>query len=469
MRLVFIYILVFTSPGLFSQVLELQKTGCPPHIGKSVSVYLDESADMKIDDILALPSGKFKSSDEEILNFNITKSAIWCKLSVACKEEADWLLQYRNSSNNRLDLYSFKKEKKLSEQHSGIPYPKEIRKILGGHVLFNLDVKPGDTLVCYLRSQGSGPMVVALRASDTRAFFNEDHNLNLVHGMFYGIMLLMVLYNLFLYFTNRDRVYIFYILYIIFSTLFIAFFLGYVYVLPEFMLYMFNRFPVLVPAFFGFFGLLFSIEFLNTRKLAPKLHKAIMVFIMLVLLPVGLSLTGFPHESVAIIQIFGVILAVLSLATGITVLRKGYRPAKFYVIGFGAYMLGLMVLIVTNAFHLSVGGFENYALELGSAIEAIMLSFAIGDKLNIANYEKQLAQGQAFEALRENEKLIREQNSVLETKVKERTAELEEQKDIVEEKNKEITDSIRYAKRIQSTLLPSDRYIEKSLDRLMKN
>jgi hypothetical protein len=466
-RLLFFIILICTVSLMRPQeVLQLKSGGCPPLIGKHVSVFSDESARMGLEEILRLPPDRFKTSEEELLNFNITKSGIWCKFEITCAENADWLLEYKNSSNNKIDLYTFRKGKLLNEQHSGLPHPKEKRKILGGHVLFDLDLKPGDTIQCYLRSEGSGPMVVALRATDTRTFFEEDHKLNLVHGMFYGIMLLMVLYNLFLFFTNRDRVYIFYILYIVFSTLFIAFFLGYIYVLPEFFLYMFNRFPVLVPACFGFFGLLFTIEFLSTKKLAPKLHKAIMVFLMLVLLPVIMALSGFPHESVGVIQVFGIILACLSLATGITVLRKGYRPAKFYVIGFGAYMLGLITLIATNALHVSIGGFENYALEAGSALEAIMLSFAIGDKLNIANYEKQQAQNQAFDAMRENEKLIREQNAMLERKVKERTAELEEQKDIIEEKNKEITDSIKYAKRIQSTLLPSEKYIEKNLDKL---
>lgn len=451
------------------EILELKNEGCPPLIGKYVSFYLDEGTKKTIEEIQALPETEFRPSSEEILNFNISKAGIWCKFKVTCSKEADWLLHYQNASNNRIDLYLFKKGKLISTQFSGIPYPKDIRKILGGHVLFDIPAKPNDTLDCYMRSEGSGPMVVALRTSDARTFFNEDHSLNLVHGMFYGIMLLMMLYNLFLFFTNRGRVYIFYILYIIFSTLFIAFFLGYVYGLPEPLLYMFNHFPVLVPASFGFFGLLFTREFLITKKLAPKLDKAIRIFMVLVLLPFILAITGFPHESVAIIQLFGMILVVMSFVTGITVLRKGYRPAKFYVFGFGAYMVGLMILIVTNVTHLSIGGFENYALEAGSAIEAIMLSFAIGDKLNIANYEKQVAQNQAFEAMKENETLIKEQNIVLEKKVRVRTAELEEQKDIVEEKNKEIVDSIRYAKRIQSTLLPSEKYIEKNLERLKKN
>jgi hypothetical protein len=46
---------------------------------------------------------------------------------------------------------------------------------------------------------------------------------------------------------------------------------------------------------------------------------------------------------------------------------------------------------------------------------------------------------------------------------------IEMQKSIVDEKQKEILDSIHYAKRIQQSLLPSDKYIEKNLKRLNKN
>ena len=46
--------------------------------------------------------------------------------------------------------------------------------------------------------------------------------------------------------------------------------------------------------------------------------------------------------------------------------------------------------------------------------------------------------------------------------------EVEQQKQLVEENQKEIIDSITYARRIQSSLLPSEKYIEKSLIRLKK-
>lgn len=73
-----------------------------------------------------------------------------------------------------------------------------------------------------------------------------------------------------------------------------------------------------------------------------------------------------------------------------------------------------------------------------------------------------------FRALR----LTRKQKQLIESQKKavdEKNLLIEEQKKIVEEKQKDILDSIHYAKRIQESLLPSDRFISKTLNRLNRN
>jgi hypothetical protein len=366
---------------------------------------------------------------------------------------------------NHIDFYGVRNGIVETVQSGGLDLNDNQRQMLAGHILYKTDLKSGDTLDCYIRYETPGPMATPVRAGDLQEFFGNDHKLNLLHGLYFGIMLLMVLYNLFLFSTNHSLVYVYYIFYVIFSALFIAFFVGYTHMMPSFMYMVFVRTPVIIPALFGLFGMLFTTKFLNTKELAPRFHKLIVIFMYLVSIPFFLSIFGWPHESVMVIQLFGVILAVLSLGAGITTLRKGYRAAKFYVIGFGAYMTGLLILIISSTSHTSFFGLELYALEFGSAIEAIMLSFAIGDKLNMANHDKAEAQAKMLETLQENERLIREQNVILEQKVKERTLELQEQKELVEEKNKDILDSIRYAKRIQDSLLPSEKYLERNLSK----
>ncbi len=76
-------------------------------------------------------------------------------------------------------------------------------------------------------------------------------------------------------------------------------------------------------------------------------------------------------------------------------------------------------------------------------------------KLEVALIEKAKAQAEALQNLREKEKLILEQNEMLERQVMERTLEIHEQKELIEIKNREILDSIHYAKRLQEAILPN--------------
>jgi hypothetical protein len=52
--------------------------------------------------------------------------------------------------------------------------------------------------------------------------------------------------------------------------------------------------------------------------------------------------------------------------------------------------------------------------------------------------------------------------------ISQQKSEVEKQKNLVEEKQKDILDSIHYAKRIQQSLLPTEKYIEKKLNELKK-
>jgi serine phosphatase RsbU (regulator of sigma subunit) len=126
-------------------------------------------------------------------------------------------------------------------------------------------------------------------------------------------------------------------------------------------------------------------------------------------------------------------------------------------------MTSLFILIFSAQGVFPITSFTWCMLLTGSALESIFLSFALGDKMRLYLLEKEKAQEESLQKSIENERLVREQNAMLEQKVKERTLELQEQKEIVEEKNKEIVDSINYAKRIQYTLLAHESEFTKHL------
>ena len=105
-------------------------------------------------------------------------------------------------------------------------------------------------------------------------------------------------------------------------------------------------------------------------------------------------------------------------------MRKGSRSAIFLLISWSFFLIGVAVFAMKNFGVLPSNNFTEYTMPLGAAIETVLLSFALADKINIYKKEKEESQRKTVEALQENEKIIREQNIVLEQKVEERTTEL---------------------------------------------
>jgi len=143
--------------------------------------------------------------------------------------------------------------------------------------------------------------------------------------------------------------------------------------------------------------------------------------------------------------------ALYVLFMAITILLRGSRSAKFFLIAWFVFILCVVVYVLKD-FNLLIpyNGLTSSALLIGSAFEAVMLSFALADKINVFKAEKERSQEEAVKALRENERIVREQNVVLEAKVKERTVELSESNNVL---NKTLED----LKQAQSQLVESEK------------
>jgi signal transduction histidine kinase len=104
--------------------------------------------------------------------------------------------------------------------------------------------------------------------------------------------------------------------------------------------------------------------------------------------------------------------------------RKGSRPARFFLMAWGVFLLSIIAFILKDFGILPYNTITKHILQIGSAVEVILLSLALADKINILKKEKQESQARELEALQEKEKMVREQNIILESKVNDRTRDL---------------------------------------------
>ncbi|HSR39965.1 MAG TPA: adenylate/guanylate cyclase domain-containing protein, partial [Phnomibacter sp.] len=315
---------------------------------------------------------------------------------------------------------------KYQQIMSGRSRPFSTRKYKTSNFIFNLPVAQNDTATFYLKVN-SYFMQYPLHLRTEEKFIQKSHRYDLIFGFYFGFIICIVLYNFFVYLNVRDKVYLYYILYVISAGLMIAQLKGFVAILWGNNLHFLWYYAPLFIAISGVATVFFTQQILDTKIHAPKLNLVLnYLFLPVYAIIILCSLLGFNLVASILNQLNGMCALFFFYATAIVVYRKGYRFARFYIAACWAYFAGVVVYVLKAFTVLPFTFFTNNAIELGSTIEMIMFSFMLSDKINAFKKEKAKAQEELLLSLQENEKLIREQNRMLETKVTERTQELQQ-------------------------------------------
>lgn len=373
----------------------------------------------------AIAPGYYKSKDH-VPNFDISSSTYWIKFEI--KNNSKYprlLLELEYALVDTCNLYFVQDGHAELMQAMGAAQPFNARKYKYPDFVFDLDLNSGSTGFYMMKIRSSEQLLTPLLIGNTQSISEVQSTKDIIYGVLIGILLVMMLYNFFIYLSTRDRSYLYYVLYIFFICLTQTSLVGYSYkyLFPGSPI-LYNYFIILFPALAGVSALSFMRSFLITREKAPKLDKlAIVVMVLYIMAPI-LRFAGYDNISSRFIDISGLGAVFTGFATAIYLSLKNYRPAKFFLIAWTIFIIGMILFVLRNLNVLPYTGFTNYTLYIGTALEVTLLSFALADKINIFKKEKEESQAEALRVAQINERMIREQNVLLEQKVNERTIEL---------------------------------------------
>jgi signal transduction histidine kinase len=264
-----------------------------------------------------------------------------------------------------------------------------------------------------------------MSASDGSSISHENKIKDSFYLFFAGIFISIILYNLFLYVSLGDKLYLTYVVATIFIGLVQLHFGG---KLTEWFYTRQSIFAIydthILGALSGVSTIMFANSFLNTKRYCNWIYKISLFSIGLYALSLFLLLFSLPTVSYQIININASVSLLLVVASVYSI-RQGHRQAKFFLFAWSFFLLGVTVFALKDFGILPFNAFTNFALPVGSVVEILLLSFALADRINVLKQEKEVSQQQAFTAMKENERLVTEQNIQLEKKVHERTADLE--------------------------------------------
>ena len=77
-----------------------------------------------------------------------------------------------------------------------------------------------------------------------------------------------------------------------------------------------------------------------------------------------------------------------SLVATAFVARRGYQPARFFLMAWGAMLLGAVTLILRNFQVLPVSPITTYGLQIGIALGVLLLSFSLASRIRTMKEEK---------------------------------------------------------------------------------
>ena len=418
-------------------------------IGKNVSILEDRTKRMNINTVRE--ASGFVQSLTQVPNLQLSTSAFWLRFTIKNESSEKQLLL--NLEYPTLDVCEFYfpvngiyNMEKLSDDNSFYK-----RKYKHQDFLFDVNIPKDSTATFYLKVQSNEEMVLPLVLGTPQKIAEKELTRDMLWGILVGILLVMVLYNSFVFISTKDISYLYYVLYTLFIALTQTSLSGYTYrfLFPNHPL-MFNMGIIIFNAVAGIAFSLFAQSFLEIKKRMPTMSKAFKFLILLYSLTIILRLCGYALISYRMTDVSALLVTVIAYVVITRLSLKGYRSAKFFLLAWTMFFTGIVLFVLRNLGVLPYNNYTNYTMPIGTAIEVILLSLALADRLNIFKAEKEKSQEETLKVLHENERIIREQNVVLELKVNERTVELSES-------NHELNKTLENLKQAQGQLVEAEK------------
>lgn len=392
-------------------------------IGEQVEVF-STSEDFSINQVMQ--QGYFQPVDTKVPNLGISNQTHWIRFSVKNPDSfKKILLDINNPILDIVNLY-----KKLDNGYevvlSGEVVPINKRYLNHQDFIFPLDFKGYQQERVFILEVKSGEQVILPLVLGESEVVEENLLLrNLIMGLYFGLILVMFFYNIFIYFTTRDSSYLIYVLYILSVGLVQANLQGFTYkFLWPFSPWMATHSIYILNTTTAFLAVAFMRSFVHIKELLPKLNRWFNLFLLLYVVGLVIAFIGEYNTAYSIMNIAALLLSFYMLVVLALAVRRGSRPAKFFLIAWSVFLMGIIVFVLKDASVIPYNNFTAFILHIGSGLEVVLLSFGLADKINLLKKEKEESQKLALEASKENERIVKEQNIMLEAKVEIRTKEL---------------------------------------------
>ena len=421
-------------------VLELNDSQSFFEAADRISYIEDFTNSLTLKQAKELLSLKSIENKNKMLSLGYSKSSFWLKFDVINQTGNSFVLDVQDPYLDQVELYYTNTKNELVHSYSGRNYPFAQREFNFPNYDFNLILAKDKQTTIFLKIKSSLGLNVPIKIYTIKGFAEQTQGSNLWIGSFYGLLLLVSFMGVFLFFLTKDISLLYYSLYVFLYGL--AMFsltgLAYQYLWPNAVWWNKHFFTAVIPMT-SIPGLFFLKYFFEIDRYYKTLNTIINVLLVVGLLVISLV---FISESITTIHITALIYVMSALIFGCYVgyqcWRAGVVYAKFFTIGWGGCLLGIIIKTMVTAGVIPNNIITYNSNYIGLVGEIMFLSLALVIRVKAIENEGKQAQQTLINHLREIDTLKDEINKNLENLVEERTKEIVEKNIAIEKQKQKI-------------------------------
>ena len=369
-------------------------------IGLNLSILEDPTAQLTLQDVRGTElANQFTPSTKPNPSFGYTKSAYWARFTLddtrsPSQPYANWplMLTLAYGQTDFAELWCANTQGNVVlQQRAGDHVPLNEWPSTFRMPTFNIS---NAAHTCWLRVQSGASLQMPLTLYTHAAFADHRVTDSTLQALYFGALLVIFIYNGLLSLTTRSRAYASYTLFLLGYGLLVCAYggIGYQLLWPNAIGFADKTFPFF-GSFSGVQACIFAIILLDLRQSSPRFYKFGIVVIALFTL--SLVTTWFLPYSLAAksLMAFSLMGLLFSLGSGIPLAWRGVRLAQIYLVAWLAFLMGTASIILTSAGIFPFNGLTSNAQQIGSAVEFVMLSFALANRIktteaNLLNAQK---------------------------------------------------------------------------------
>ena len=362
------------------------------------------------------------------LNFGYSTATYWLRLKLAPEANAlpRWLLEIAYPSLDEVRFFT-RQGNDVIEKTAGDLQPFSARPFIHRNLVFPVELTPGVEQTIYLRVSSQGSLTLPLTLWSPSTSQAHDQRSYGILSAYFGMLMALGLYNLLLYFSLRERVYLSYVTCL--AGMVIAqlsmFGLGNQFFWPGSPVWG----NVALPVGFcltGYFGAMFTRQFLNTATNLPTFDK-LFQYLQMGCIGAALIAAFYAYRPGGIATaMVGSAFSLTAVACGLIALKRRQPGAGLFLTAWTLLLLGVIMLSMRTLNWLPTTLLTTYGMQIGSALEMLLFSFALADRIHALRRDTEQAQADALQAERMARTTLERSEKELEARIALRTTELAE-------------------------------------------